>query len=259
MIARLLHVGRPGAADRPRPARRSSCLFADVEFAPRGPEHARGRRGARRAHRRRAASAASGRRRGVRERPRLGRGAGARRGRVASSRAVNVSAPDVPRRRARRRGRAALVAAAPAARRGAGGRRRSAAAEVDGRPTAGGRSSSSATCAGRRPARRARARRAGCCSTSSRSASPGAPRPRRSWPPPTPRRSTPATRPPRCSTAGALGAVGAAWCNGVLANVLDYDDGHRLTKGHPGAVVIPAALAAAQAWTRRPRRSWSPS
>jgi 2-methylcitrate dehydratase PrpD len=43
-----------------------------------------------------------------------------------------------------------------------------------------------------------------------------------------------------------VGAVGAAWCNGVLANVLDYDDGHRLTKGHPGAVVIPAALAAAQ-------------
>jgi 2-methylcitrate dehydratase PrpD len=43
-----------------------------------------------------------------------------------------------------------------------------------------------------------------------------------------------------------VGAVGAAWCNGVLANVLDHDDGHRLTKGHPGAVVIPAALAAAQ-------------
>lgn len=43
-----------------------------------------------------------------------------------------------------------------------------------------------------------------------------------------------------------VGAVGAAWCNGVLANVLDLDDGHRLTKGHPGAVVIPAALAAAQ-------------
>jgi 2-methylcitrate dehydratase PrpD len=43
-----------------------------------------------------------------------------------------------------------------------------------------------------------------------------------------------------------LGAVGAAWANGVLANVLDLDDGHRLTKGHPGAVVIPAALAAAQ-------------
>lgn len=42
------------------------------------------------------------------------------------------------------------------------------------------------------------------------------------------------------------GAVGAAWANGVLANVLDLDDGHRITKGHPGAVVIPAALAAAQ-------------
>lgn len=43
-----------------------------------------------------------------------------------------------------------------------------------------------------------------------------------------------------------LGAVGAAWANGVLANVLDCDDGHRITKGHPGAVIIPAALAAAQ-------------
>ncbi len=43
-----------------------------------------------------------------------------------------------------------------------------------------------------------------------------------------------------------VGAVGAAWANGVLANVLDLDDGHRLTKGHPGAVIIPAALAAAQ-------------
>lgn len=43
-----------------------------------------------------------------------------------------------------------------------------------------------------------------------------------------------------------LGAVGSAWANGVLGNVLDFDDGHRLTKGHPGAVVIPAALAAAQ-------------
>jgi 2-methylcitrate dehydratase PrpD len=43
-----------------------------------------------------------------------------------------------------------------------------------------------------------------------------------------------------------IGAVGAAFANGVLANVLDFDDGHRLTKGHPGAVVIPAALAVAQ-------------
>jgi 2-methylcitrate dehydratase PrpD len=44
-----------------------------------------------------------------------------------------------------------------------------------------------------------------------------------------------------------LSAPGAAWANGVLANVLDYDDGHRITKGHPGAMVIPAALAAAEA------------
>jgi 2-methylcitrate dehydratase PrpD len=43
-----------------------------------------------------------------------------------------------------------------------------------------------------------------------------------------------------------LSLVGAALANGVLANALDWDDGHRLTKGHPGAVVIPAALAAAE-------------
>jgi 2-methylcitrate dehydratase PrpD len=44
-----------------------------------------------------------------------------------------------------------------------------------------------------------------------------------------------------------LGVAGAAFTGGVLANVLDFDDGHRLTKGHPGAMVIPAALAVAQA------------
>ncbi len=43
-----------------------------------------------------------------------------------------------------------------------------------------------------------------------------------------------------------VGAVGAAFANGVLANALDFDDGHRLTKGHPGAVVIPGMLAVAQ-------------
>ncbi len=43
-----------------------------------------------------------------------------------------------------------------------------------------------------------------------------------------------------------LGAAGAAFANGVLANVLDFDDGHRLTKGHPGAVIAPAMLAVAQ-------------
>ena len=43
-----------------------------------------------------------------------------------------------------------------------------------------------------------------------------------------------------------VSAVGAAFANGVLANVLDFDDGHRLTKGHPGAIVIPGAVAVAQ-------------
>jgi 2-methylcitrate dehydratase PrpD len=43
-----------------------------------------------------------------------------------------------------------------------------------------------------------------------------------------------------------LGVLGAAWSNGVLADALDMDDGHRITKGHPGAIVIPAALAVAQ-------------
>ncbi len=41
-------------------------------------------------------------------------------------------------------------------------------------------------------------------------------------------------------------APGAAFANGVLANALDFDDGHRLVKGHPGANVVPAALAAAE-------------
>ncbi len=43
-----------------------------------------------------------------------------------------------------------------------------------------------------------------------------------------------------------VGVAGAAFANGVLANALDFDDGHRLTKGHPGAVIIPAALAVGQ-------------
>lgn len=44
-----------------------------------------------------------------------------------------------------------------------------------------------------------------------------------------------------------LSTTGAAWANGVLANALDFDDGHRLVKGHPGANVVPAALAVAEA------------
>jgi 2-methylcitrate dehydratase PrpD len=41
-------------------------------------------------------------------------------------------------------------------------------------------------------------------------------------------------------------AVGAALANGMAANALDIDDGYRRIKGHPGACVLPALLAAAQ-------------
>lgn len=41
-------------------------------------------------------------------------------------------------------------------------------------------------------------------------------------------------------------APGAAFANGCLANAIDIDDGYRPVKGHPGAVVFPAALAAAE-------------
>lgn len=43
-----------------------------------------------------------------------------------------------------------------------------------------------------------------------------------------------------------LQPTGAALVNATMANALDMDDGHRLTKGHPGAVVFPAVLAAAE-------------
>lgn len=42
-------------------------------------------------------------------------------------------------------------------------------------------------------------------------------------------------------------ALGAAWANSAAASAQDLDDGHRLARGHPGAVVIPAALAVGQA------------
>ena len=38
----------------------------------------------------------------------------------------------------------------------------------------------------------------------------------------------------------------AANVNGVLANVLDGDDGHRMAKGHPAGVILPATFAAAE-------------
>lgn len=43
-----------------------------------------------------------------------------------------------------------------------------------------------------------------------------------------------------------LSPIGAAFINATMANALDIDDGHRLVKGHPGAVVFPAVLAAGE-------------
>lgn len=48
------------------------------------------------------------------------------------------------------------------------------------------------------------------------------------------------------STVNKLSASGAAFVNATSANALDIDDGHRLVKGHPGAIVFPAVLAAAE-------------
>jgi len=42
-------------------------------------------------------------------------------------------------------------------------------------------------------------------------------------------------------------AAGAALANACAANALDIDDGFRLAKGHPGAMIVPAALAVAEA------------
>lgn len=39
---------------------------------------------------------------------------------------------------------------------------------------------------------------------------------------------------------------GAVLANATAANVLDIDDGHRLVKGHPAAIVVPAAVAAGE-------------
>jgi len=39
--------------------------------------------------------------------------------------------------------------------------------------------------------------------------------------------------------------LAAAWANSAAAAALDLDDGHRLARGHPGAAVIPTALAVA--------------
>ena len=43
----------------------------------------------------------------------------------------------------------------------------------------------------------------------------------------------------------AMTAAGAVLCNSTAASALDLDDGNRAARGHPGAAVIPAALAVA--------------
>jgi len=43
-----------------------------------------------------------------------------------------------------------------------------------------------------------------------------------------------------------LSVTGATWVNGAYASALDMDDGNRMAMGHPGASVIPAALAIAE-------------
>jgi 2-methylcitrate dehydratase PrpD len=43
-----------------------------------------------------------------------------------------------------------------------------------------------------------------------------------------------------------VSVIGAALANGFAANALDIDDGYRRVKGHPGACVLPALLAAAE-------------
>lgn len=43
-----------------------------------------------------------------------------------------------------------------------------------------------------------------------------------------------------------LTIAGAAFANAAIASMLDLDDGHRAASGHPGAAVIPAALATVQ-------------
>jgi 2-methylcitrate dehydratase PrpD len=42
-----------------------------------------------------------------------------------------------------------------------------------------------------------------------------------------------------------LSPAGAAWCNAMAASALDFDDGHRLARGHPGSAIVPAVLAQA--------------
>lgn len=55
-------------------------------------------------------------------------------------------------------------------------------------------------------------------------------------------------------TSARLTPPGAAFTNAVAASALDLDDGHRAAIGHPGAAVIPAVLAEADARDHPPER-----
>jgi 2-methylcitrate dehydratase PrpD len=44
-----------------------------------------------------------------------------------------------------------------------------------------------------------------------------------------------------------LSPTAAAFANGMAASALDIDDGHRVAVGHPGAPIIPSAIATAEA------------
>lgn len=44
-----------------------------------------------------------------------------------------------------------------------------------------------------------------------------------------------------------LSVPGAAFVNSAFASMLDLDDGHRAASGHPGAAIIPAVIATAEA------------
>ncbi|MCO6181041.1 MmgE/PrpD family protein [Ciceribacter sp. RN22] len=48
-------------------------------------------------------------------------------------------------------------------------------------------------------------------------------------------------------TGARVGVTAAAYCNAASASALDFDDGHRTARGHPGAAVIPVALSVASA------------
>ncbi len=53
--------------------------------------------------------------------------------------------------------------------------------------------------------------------------------------------------------------AGAALLNGALAHSLDFDDTHAAGTLHPGAPVIPAAIAPGRWRARRAPTCWPPS